>query len=781
MNVRGLFPLLLLAACGIPNCALRSGPDAPAPATATPADASVVTANPHCGMEGKWCTEDVSTADAAFAPVETLSLSRALWGVEAPNLLKSITVAWDGVGKRLYAVGIATDRLVVIDPDVGRPTGTIDLDARGHTTALVRIDEARRRLWRVDKANGAIRVVDLDKGAVVGTKEGTRMERPGEGGRGYPIRDAVIDPATGWLWVANLEGGTLTGYSPDLRDSTIATGFTGPASLDARNDELLVVDAASRESMRLVRYQPSTDTITSEVTLPRVAGPTNANLAPDGTVVMGGRILSALGADGRPKWTQPLGAMSEAVVFVGDTVAVLVGEPGESGSGARAQRPERAAGADGERPRGAGGGPRGGGGGGGARGGGGGPRGDGPRGGGPRAEGPRGEGPRGDGEPGTSQQVTEAPSGPERHLLLFDLATGAPKGDVTVGFEARSAVPDVAGGRIFVGNGGDASVSVVDVATATVVATLDAGSAAEHVVVDDKTGDRYVLDRLGGSRIYRWAKGAATVESWAGGKWPSDLAIDGARRRLWALGHYDAALLGWDLDTKAALPPLDLGLPKNRSDTLGDLDYDAVAGIAAVVFPESGGLAVVDVGTGAVLWSRVEASLVAGSKAGPGNAFVAVDGARDRLYVVADHGRRVLAFGLHDGVAAGELALPEVEARQGEAYNVDGAYLDRAGGRLFVGAQVVSVPTLAAGARVEGIGKVFWADASRVLAIVAGSDTEPERLVDLDPRTLAQRATRPLVRTGMMRLNPRYDPAAQRVYAADMAEARVIAWEWPAR
>jgi outer membrane protein assembly factor BamB len=200
-----------------------------------------------------------------------------------------------------------------------------------------------------------------------------------------------------------------------------------------------------------------------------------------------------------------------------------------------------------------------------------------------------------------------------------------------------------------------------------------------------------------------------------------------------------------------------------------------------VVFSESGGLAVVDAAKGTVLWSRTEASLAAGTKAGPGNTFVAVDGARDRLYVVADRGARVLAFGLRDGAAVGELALPDAEARQGASYNVDGAYLDRAGGRLFVGAQVVSVPTLGVGARAEGVGKVFWADASRVLAIVAGSDTEPERLVELDPRTLAVRVTRPLVRTGMMRLNPRYDPVAKRVYAADMAEARVIAWEWPAR
>ncbi|MDP2314302.1 MAG: hypothetical protein Q8P41_15475 [Pseudomonadota bacterium] len=774
MILRRLLPLALLGigACGIPTCASRGAPPATVGASATAPVATAVVPGAHCGIEGKWCMDDVPAPDPAFAPVETLNLPLALWGVDAPNLLKSITVVWDGVGQRLYAVGIANDRLMVIDPAVGRPTGAVDLDVKGHHTALLRVDEARRKLWRVDKADGAIRVVDLDRGEVVATREGTRMERPGEGGRGYPIRDAAVDPATGWLWVANLEGGTLTGYSPDLRQEKVAAGLTGPASIEALADDLLVVDGASRTSMRMVRYKPSTDSITTESPLPRAAGPTNVNLAPDGTVIMGGRVLAALGADGLPKWTRPLGGMSEAVVFVGDTVAVLVGEgadaPGAAeGGGAGGERPargDRPEGGDrpprGERPEGEGGGKRGGGA---PRGGGGGGGGGGPRG----------------GPPSESVDAPAGNEGPERHLLLFDLATGTPKGDVTVGFEARSAVADAAGGRVFVANGGDASVSVVDLATATIVRTLDVGSAAEHVVVDAKTGDRYVLDRLGGSRIYRWRKGATTVDSWAAGRWPSDVAVDSGQRRLWALGHYDAEVLGWDLDAGTPLAPLSLGLPKNASDTLGDLDFDPAVGIGAVVFPETGGLAVVDPGAGKVLWSRTEPSLAAGSKAGPGNAFVAVDGKRDRLYVVADRGRRVLAFGLRDGAPKGELALPEATAKTGEAYNVDGAWLDRAGGRLFVGPQVVTVPALAVGPRIEGIGKVFWTDADRILALAAGSEREPERLVELDPKTFAARTSRPLVRTGMMRLNPSYDPAARRVYAADMAEARVLAWDWP--
>ncbi|MFN7145382.1 MAG: hypothetical protein ACK4YP_16535, partial [Myxococcota bacterium] len=474
----------------------------------------------------------------------------------------------------------------------------------------------------------------------------------------------------------------------------------------------------------VLRYKPSTDAIVSDLALPRAAGPTNASFTPDGAILLGGRMLALLGDDGAPRWTTPLGGMSEAVVFVGDTVAVLIGDEIDHG------RPET---------RGAGG------------------------------EGPRGRAPE--------RSAGGAEDAPERRVLLFDVATGAPKGEVTVGYEAKSVAVDAAGGRLFVANGGDASVTVVDVAGAKVAGTIDVGAAAEHVLVDPKTGDRYVVDRLGGSTIYRWPKGAETVEAWPAGRWPSDAVLDDDTRRLWALGHYDARLLGWDLDAKAPVAPIDLGLPPNRSDTLGDLDYDAAVGLAAVVFPESGGLAVVDPAAGKVLWRRVDETLAAGTKAGPGHAFVAVDGKRDRLYVVAGHGARVMALGLRDGAPKGELALEAL--RREELYNVNGAWLDRAAGRLHVGPRIVEVPKLVDAGRIDGVGKVFWGDGRTLLGLGPGSGREPEQLVEIDAATGTLRASWPLVPTGMMRLNPTYDPVGRRVYVADMAEARVLAYDWP--
>lgn len=712
--------VVLIAGCA-PTCV--PGPSATAPPEGTAA--AVAEAGPaKCGIDGQWCTFDVPRPHSTFQAAEVLSLPKALWGVDAPNLLKSLSVAWDGRAGRLYAIGIATDRLASIDPAVGRPTGAIDLDVRGHNSAIVRVDEARRRLWRLDKGDGAIRVVDLDTGEVVARSKGTPMARTGEG-RGYPIHDAEIDPATGWLWVANRAGGALTGWSPDLAQTKLATGIGAPASLDVRADEILVVDAPTPQSARVLRYKPSTDAIVSDLALPRAAGPTNAQFTPDGAILLGGRMLALLGDDGAPRWTAPLGGMSEAVAFVGDTVAVLIGDEVDHGR-------VETRGAGGERGRG-------------------------------RSERPPLEG--------------EADDAPERRVRLFDVATGAPKGEVTVGYEAKSVAVDAAGKRLFVANGGDASVTIVDVPGAKVAGTIDVGAAAEHVLVDPARGDRYVVDRLGGSTIYRWPKGAETVEAWPAGRWPSDAVIDGGKRRLWALGHYDAALLGWDLDAKAPVAPIDLGLPSNRSDTLGDLDYDPAVGLAAVVFPESGGLAVVDPASGKVLWRRVDETLAAGAKAGPGHAFVAVDGERDRLYVVAGHGARVIALGLRDGAEKGEIALEAL--RREEIYNVNGAWLDRAAGKLYVGPRIVEVPTLVDAGRIDGVGKVFWGEGGTLLGLGPGSGREPEQLVEIDAASRSIRASWPLVPTGMMRLNPTYDPVGKRVYVADMAEARVLAYDWP--
>jgi DNA-binding beta-propeller fold protein YncE len=727
---------LLLFACG----GVAHAPQAAAPP------------GPPRGVDGRWCVSDIPAADPSFPFTDELRLSKAVWGVDAPNLVKAVTVVWDPVGGRLYGAGMATDRLVAVDPAVGHPVGAIDMEIRGNSPSILRLDPARHTLFRVEKTTGAVRVIDLVRGEVVARLE---PDRAGGKERTFKFRDAAIDPATGWLWVAELGDSGLVGYSPDLKQQRTAEGITSPASVDAGPDRLVVAEAKSPTEQRIVEYRPSTNTITRETTLPSGAGRTGVTLAPDGTVLLHGAMLAAMGPDGTPLWRQPLDATASDVVVAGDTIAVLLepGRKGRSGHGGEAgTRSRPSEGSDGgPRPR----GPRGGG-----------PRGEGPRGGGPRAEGPRAD-------------ATEAPPDPadtpaEGQLLLFDLRTGSPKSTVSVGFEPTSvsADPD---GRFFVGNGGDASATIVRPDGTTT--TLDLGFAAERVAVDANTGDRYILDRLGGSSVYRWRPdGSVTVRSAA--RWPSDMAIDPKRRKGYTLGHYDALLDVWDLDTGDSVT-IPLEVSANRTDTLSDLDLDVATGIAAAIFPETGGISVVDTLTREVIWSRTEARLRAGPLAGPGKGFVLVDGAADRLYVVAE--RTVYAYGLHDGAEHGEVEIPA-----DTAWNVDGAWLDRVGRRLYAGSTVVKVPELTLDGTV-GADVVFWADADRILGLrraEPGIDhatllRHPELLVELDPTTRAERTSKPLLPAGMMHLSPTYDAKNHKVYTADLSEGRVLGWTWP--
>ncbi|MFZ5477824.1 MAG: YncE family protein, partial [Myxococcota bacterium] len=353
----------------------------------------------------------------------------------------------------------------------------------------------------------------------------------------------------------------------------------------------------------------------------------------------------------------------------------------------------------------------------------------------------------------------------ESLLVLWDLATGRERGRVPVSYEAKFL--DTDGARVFVGNGGDGSVSVVDARTATKSARWDAGNAAEQVVIDPKTGTRYVLDRLGGSTIYVWPRGSRTVTPWELGGWPTEMALEGTD--LWVLGHHAAELVRVDAREGDRLGTIALGVPGNRTDTLGDLDV--AGGLAAVSFPETGSLVLVDLAKGRPRWTKTPEWLRAGEKSGPGEGAVKLDPKRDRLYVATR--TTVRALSLRDGAELGELALPD----RPKGYEVNPLWLD--GDRLFVGPDVVKVPSLALEARVELAMKVFWSQEDALLGLQPGRGSDPELLVELDPVTLQARRTFPLVPTGMMRLNATYDPASKRVYATDMAEARVFAWAWP--
>lgn len=365
-------------------------------------------------------------------------------------------------------------------------------------------------------------------------------------------------------------------------------------------------------------------------------------------------------------------------------------------------------------------------------------------------------------------------------VALLDAKTGRIKSVVRTRFQTQTATADFAGQRLFVGNAADASLEVIDIATGKMLNTVDTGNAVEGVAIDAKTGNRYLLDRLGGSQIYRWGKDGALTALGDVPPWPFELHVDAQRRVLVAPSHFDGKLHSWDLDSGAARAPLDLGCPAGSGDTIGDLAYDDASGMGAVVFPETGCIAVFDGKKNQKVWSTVEKNLVVGSEGGPGKGLGAIlDGA---LYVAIGENNAVLQKrDLATGRVLVETPVPRPNpppAPWQRGLGLNSMIADPAGRRIFLAGMVLDPTTLVATKTLSDVSLVFHIDADKVLAR-SNDQQEMEAVLELDPRTLKVRNRWPLIHTLSMPQQLAFDPATSTVYAADLARATVAAYDWP--
>lgn len=704
-------------------------------------------------------------------PTETLSLARARWGVPMPNSLKRMAVAWDG--QHVQVAGGESDVLLAVDPSVGRPVSSLSLAAPGFHTPEIHADIPRQRLWWVDLPDGKVRSVDLKTGKVDTTCDPQATEaRHGI----YVVRGAAIDAATGWLWVASLDAG-LSGYAPGSCTPTRVAGVVDAVGIaaDPRGDSLYVVTGGKGggqgggqrggqgEGGQGQRGQGQG----GQGQGGRAGGgamPTGADKPPlDGTrparPAGGGR--PARGAEGGGQGAKPPGGQEQA---------------GAAPTQLRRYQPSTGALTDVVMPM-----------------------------------------PPGGKQPPPPKGLVVDPSG--RVYLLGNVIVaigdgGSPRwifrpqaGAVTGYWAGPGGLYVVTGDRstaqvqalswetgqamwstptryqaawvdgnattVFVGNGGDASVTELDAGTGAVRRTLDVGNSAEASVVDARTGTRYILDRLGGGQIHVWQPNTATVVDWTADGWPMDLAVDSDRRVLMALSYFRSELMRWNLDTGAPLPAIALGAPMNVSETLGDLAY-STGGLAAAIFPETGWVSLAD-SNGTLRWAREVPALKSGINMSAGHGAVAIDEAHGMVYALGGKPEVLYALSIADGSVVTQVQLSE-DRRKG--YLLNRMFYDTVGSRVFVGASVYVAPTLVAQPPLADPLKVLWSDATRIYAQRV-ADTGAETLVRLDARTLAEQATLSIGNSTTMRLEATIVPATNQVIVSDMTLAEVRVYTLP--
>lgn len=738
-----------------------------------------------------------------LTPVELVSINKEMYGINVSTSIKALHVAWDSKTSRMFVCGTMGHSITVVDPAVGKPISAIDLEVPPEQSMAcdMRIDEKSRRLYWMTRTSGIVRVIDVDQLKIVAKHDPTE----GRGQVRYRYSRMAVDNKSGWLWFADDEQKKLVGNSPDLKQQVVVPNINHVVAMssDPRGDVLYLVDSHAKDEGTLYRYVPSTNQLTSLKTFTGGNMPLEMEVGGDGSIYLArGKILTALNPDLTEKWSAPLGHSADRLAVTDSMVAVLTsprsetreggtsaGKGGKGGGGKgmregappvgskpklspeeKAQRKQaKRSGAPmgdatGEAPV-AGGAPA--------------------RRGPPEGRGP-GTGAGRDSQGAHRQPITgsemQARMGatgmensqfqPEDLVIFVDIATGAKKGEALVGYESKGMAVDPAG-HLLVGNGGAGSVSIIDTQTLS-VNTIDVGNTAEGLAVDTQTGNRYIVSRLGGSTIYKWSPDGK-LTAFSGGQWPVEVLTDVAARRLYAISHYESAVYQWNLDDGTSLPKILFGVPVGMSDTLPDMDIDTKARVAVGVFPESGYISVVDLNTGAVRWTKNVASLKAGFSAGPGNAYIQVDSANDRVYVMGGKPREIRAYVLSTGADAGEALL---NAQSRGTFKINSFFYDRVGQRLFAGTEVFSANSLQALQQAVPADKIFYSDEKRLLGSKLGTDNK-EYVVDIDPKTLAVRDTWAVHLPSQVRSEYTFEPTSGKLYLSQLTTATVMAFQPP--
>jgi len=357
---------------------------------------------------------------------------------------------------------------------------------------------------------------------------------------------------------------------------------------------------------------------------------------------------------------------------------------------------------------------------------------------------------------------------------VADVRTGRTAASVAVGIDAASAALDPARGRLIVGNAGDASVSVVDLRLGREIARHPVGASAEQVVVDPGRQTVYVLNRLGGSEVYAYDQRSGQHRTLRAGKWPAAMALDSAHQRVYVLSHYEAKVYVFDTVSKAQVNVIDLGLLGCRTDSLAAMSSEQSTGRLYCALPELAYVAVVSTREDKPVAHYRPPGLAPRRHAGPGQLLAAGDGRGRTFYVFAPASRMVWVFQHDEPLPVAQVSLPiRVDVPAGKGYRLGLLFADPLRQRMFVGPCVFDTRHHRLIRVLDRVERIVARDA-RYLYGNRVDPTGREELCLLDDSTLAEVSCAELFRSRSRRSHVALDLGRRRLYAADMANARVL-------
>jgi outer membrane protein assembly factor BamB len=704
----------------------------------------------------------------ALPALEVFSLTRGLWGADLVTTAKGTPFTYDSKTGRIFSTGHANPAILVTESGQDHPTRSLEIEFKNHDVVSLAIDEARRNLFCIVRSSGSLWVYDVDTLALKAQKS---YPPPG-GSDPYPFREITIDPATGWIWGANFPKRTLVGHSPDLTQTdSIAT--PPPITLLASGPDAILLSVGHDKPME-AGGRPGGGPPGGRPGGPPGARPGGAQrpTAPGGVPPVGApgsnpKSARDRGMEGDSHEKAALNLPpNDLLLFTPSTRTttatikladfIPAGSPNQLATGpdktiyAGVKNEVFAFGADGQLKW--------------------------------KAT-LKGEIAQMAVVGQTLGAISHAAAN-DNALVMIDTTSGTTKTTVPALYSSCELVADPSHNQFILSNTDDASVWFVAM-DGQITRRASVGMTAETLVFDPKTGTRYILDRLGGSRIMVWPQGASAVQQWSGGKWPTDLIVDNKHRWLLALGHFEGVIYRWELDGGKQLAPIKLNTPGNTKDTLGYIDVLEDSNTAVVSFPESRTITAVNYESGAVLWQQ-SLEDIGSNSAGPEFSAVAINGKEKKVYVWSLIKQNITILSLKDGktlktitleTASGSSADGNMKASMASAYQGGIVYQDEVGQRLFIGRYVIDLKKEEVTGTVSAE-KVFFASKDMILGLKK-TDGRTDVLVQLDPKTLQEVSSRPLGKVQFVGMQGTYDPERQLLYTIEMDRALVHVYKWP--
>src|SRR5215471_818255 len=170
-----------------------------------------------------------------------------------------------------------------------------------------------------------------------------------------------------------------------------------------------------------------------------------------------------------------------------------------------------------------------------------------------------------------------ASCGQDAKVVVFDLKTLKPTGEVKAGTNPDSIIYDLSTSRVFAFNGGSSDVTAIDAAKGTVVGTVPLGGKPEFAASDGR-GTVYVNIENKNEVVAFDSKKLTVKSRWpvSPGEDPSGLAMDREHRRLFiGCGNKKMIVMNADSGQVITSLPIGEGVDANVYDSASELAFSS--------------------------------------------------------------------------------------------------------------------------------------------------------------------------------------------------------------